>query len=97
MMVKSSSISQGMSPAQLAITLNDIATTAAQIRELARDVGMGAESSGQLAGAIQSLAERIGWMADLVSAGVPNGAVLLGGPEAWMMPPAYLGGTNGLC
>lgn len=96
-MAKASSISKGMSPAQLALTLNDIATTAAQIRELARDVGMGAEASDQLAGAIQSLAERIGWMADLVSARVPNGAVLLGGPEAWMMPPAYLGGTNGLC
>jgi hypothetical protein len=97
MMLKPSSITEGISPHQLAITLNDIATTAAQIRELARDVVMGAESSDQLAGAIQSLAERIGWMADLMSAGVPNGAVLLGGPEAWMMPPAYLGGTNGLC
>lgn len=88
---------EGLSPVQVGLILSEIAHTATQIRELAIEIVMGAEASAQFAGAIQSLAERAGWMADLVSADLAVGTVHMGAAAAWMLPPAFhQEGTHGV-
>jgi hypothetical protein len=77
---------------QLGIILSDIAMNAEAIRQIAvmcvaqdRDQDLMAS----LHVAIGSLAERIGWAADVGVLSIDGSAGMVGGADAWMMPPAY--------
>lgn len=78
---------------QIGCVLNDIAATANQIDTLvvrlqsnAGDIAM----TDALAGAVLSLAQRIGWAADMAAERIPGscGAVF-GDAAQWMMPPSF--------
>lgn len=78
---------QPMSSVQLGCILDEIALTASTIERLA--LGLSSCPNSELAkvlpDAICSLAQRIGWAADLAA----GGTGLRGDAEQWMMPPLY--------
>lgn len=78
---------QAMSPVQLGCILDEIALTASTIERLALELSRCPDSDAAevLPDAICSLAQRIGWAADLAA----GGTGLRGGAEKWMMPPLY--------
>lgn len=78
---------QTMSPVQLGCILDEIALTASTIERLALGLSScpNSELTMVLPDAICSLAQRIGWAADLAA----GGTGLRGDAERWMMPPLY--------
>lgn len=72
-------------PAELKDFLEDIASTADCIKQLAVDLHEAeTRSLPSMYVTVRCLAERIGYFADLAGAG------LIGGPLDWMMHPAFL-------
>lgn len=84
----------GMTPEQLGILLNDIATMANHIDRftalLMVDLGHGQDDEETYLTAIEAMAQRIGWAADLAARRVVGtGGAVLGDAERWMMPPSF--------
>lgn len=87
-------VNETITPSQLGIILNDIALSAKAIRRFS--IFLGDEENDERDAdaaitAIQSIAERIGFLADRAADATPGtlGAVCGSTAESWMMPPAY--------
>ncbi len=82
-----------LTPSQLGCVLNEIAQAAMQIDVLIVRLQV-AEDDPQLveslAGAIESLAQRIGWASDMAASRIPGSSgAAFGDAERWMMPPSF--------
>jgi len=76
---------------QLEYVLSGIAENADALERLLIECVMDSKSDeiAQLLTASQTLAQQIGWAADLGVQKLGGVMVMKGGAEAWMMPPAY--------
>lgn len=83
-----------MAPEQLGILLNDIAMMAKHIDRLTgmlmAELGRGQDDEGTYLTAIEAMAQRIGWAADMACDRIEGaGSALYGDAEKWMMPPLF--------
>ncbi|PRD66115.1 hypothetical protein [Malikia granosa] len=83
-----------MTPEQLGILLNDIAGMAKHINRLTSllmvNLGHGQEDEETYLTAIEAMAQRIGWAADMASDRIEGaGSAVYGDAEKWMMPPLF--------
>src|SRR5665213_2968051 len=76
---------------QLCFILSDIAQQAKAVRRLAiQIVGENEPEMVEVTpGIIQSLAQQIGWAADLASEKIGSVLIMEGTADGWMMPPSY--------
>lgn len=90
---------KALTPEQHASILEEICSISHQLIDLAIrtcDNAGNAEAVDVLTGAIDSMARRIGFMADTAANGIPGGISLAGGdPYFWMMPPRYFNEVGG--
>jgi hypothetical protein len=85
-----------LTPNQVACVLNDIAITANSIKRfsiLLVDADDERDSSAMI-NAIGSMAERVGFLADMTAADFPLGAFLGDTAIEWMMPPLFHDDNN---
>lgn len=82
-----------MTAGQIGCVLNDIAQSAMQIDTLIVRLQGAADALQMvdaLAGAVGSLAQRIGWAADMAAHRIPGSCgAAFGDAERWMMPPSF--------
>lgn len=82
-----------LTASQIGCVLNDIAVTANQIDALVIHLQVNASDMGlvdSLAGAVLSLAQRIGWAADMAAKRIPGSSgAAFGDALQWMMPPSF--------
>ncbi|MYZ53170.1 hypothetical protein [Malikia spinosa] len=83
-----------MTPEQLGILLNDIAGMAKHIDRftslLMANLGCGQDDEETYLTAIEAMAQRIGWAADMACDRIEGaGSAMYGDAEKWMMPPMY--------
>ena len=83
-----------LTPAQIDLVLCDIATTAKQIDRLAvtlmQHLEFGQHEEEALLLAIECMAQRIGWSADMaMERSEFSSGPCFGGAEKWMMPPLF--------
>ncbi len=83
-----------MTPEQLGILLNDIAAMAKHIDRLTSlmmvNLGAGQDGEETYLTAIEAMAQRIGWAADMASDRIEGaGSAVYGDAEKWMMPPVF--------
>ena len=83
-----------MTPEQLGILLNDIAGMAKHIDRftslLMANLGYGQDDEETYLTAIEAMAQRIGWVADMASDRIDGtGGAVRGDAEKWMMPPSF--------
>ncbi len=79
---------------QLGIVLNDIATLARRINHFTGmmmvELNSGQDDEEAFLTAIESMAKRIGWAADMAADRINGaGGAVIGGAEKWMMPPLF--------
>ena len=84
----------GMTPEQLGILLNDIAGMAKHIDRftslLMTNLGCGQDDEETYLTAIEAMAQRIGWAADMACDRIEGaGSAVYGCAEKWMMPPLF--------
>lgn len=83
-----------MTADQLGIVLNDIALMAKHIDRLnalmMANLAVGQDDEETYLTAIESMAQRIGWAADMAAHRVEGtGGPVRGGAKQWMMPPSF--------
>ncbi len=83
-----------MTPEQLGILLNDIAGMAKHIDRftslLMANLGPGEGDDETFLSAIEAMAQRIGWAADMACDRIEGaGSAVYGDAEKWMMPPLF--------
>ena len=84
----------GMTPEQLGILLDDIARMAKNVERLSTllmsHLGAGEGDDETFLSAIEAMAQRIGWAADMASDRIEGaGSAVYGDAEKWMMPPMF--------
>ena len=84
----------GMTPEQLGILLGDIVRMAKNVERLSTllmaNLGPGEGDDETFLSAIEAMAQRIGWAADMASDRVEGaGSAVYGAAEKWMMPPMF--------
>ena len=95
-MAKNDSTSSNLSPIvieQVKVSITEIASLAYAAKQLSIESSMqtgGDQALGALIGALQVLAEKIGFIADNCSTKM-EGSVHVGDAVEWMMPPRYFG------
>lgn len=83
-----------MTAVQLGVVLNDIAMMAKHIDRLTAlmmvNLGAGQDDEATYLKAIEAMAQRIGWAADMASDRIEGaGSAVYGDAEKWMMPPVF--------
>lgn len=83
-----------MTPEQLGILLSDIAGMAKSIDRLTgmlmAELGFGQDDERTYLTAIEAMAQRIGWEADMASDRIEGaGGAVYGDAEKWMTPPLF--------
>ncbi len=84
----------GMTPDQLGILLNEIASMAKNVERfstlLMANLGPGQHDDETYLSAIKAIAQRIGWAADMACDRIEgSGCAVYGDAEKWMMPPMF--------